>query len=190
MKTFKRSDEKRFFFFFLHHIKSENNSINYPLESSAYICMLLINFKYIYITVFKYEDEEEYVMQVSRKSFETCNVSNPISIIRSGRDLIRLKALGWHYFFISGAPGHCELGQKLHIKLAPYCFTSIHSATPPALPPIPTSLDGPPISSPPASPVHSSKTMDFGSLRLLLYLIIIMVLLVSSGNKKKKKKDF
>ncbi|KAL9661031.1 hypothetical protein QQ045_025850 [Rhodiola kirilowii] len=80
------------------------------------------------------------VLEVSKKDYETCSASSPISSDSSGSTSIPLTAAGKRYF-ICGTPGHCDMGQKLEID------TMGSSSSPP--PPVATSLPSTPATLPP-----------------------------------------
>lgn len=52
------------------------------------------------------------MLQVSKKDYETCNTSSPIAAHKDGNTKVKLERSG-AYYFISGAEGHCQKGQKL-----------------------------------------------------------------------------
>ncbi|XP_077216813.1 early nodulin-like protein 14 [Tasmannia lanceolata] len=62
--------------------------------------------------VWKFNDENDSVLQVTREGYESCNVSNPIATYKGGSANIKLERSG-PFYFISGENGHCEKGQKL-----------------------------------------------------------------------------
>ncbi|ONH95631.1 hypothetical protein PRUPE_7G081300 [Prunus persica] len=67
--------------------------------------------------IFTYNNQFHNVMQVSDQDFESCNATSAISSYTSGSDTITLKRPG-HYYFLCGAPGHCQAGQKVDIKVS------------------------------------------------------------------------
>ena len=52
------------------------------------------------------------MLQVSKKDYMNCNTTNPIAEYKDGNTKVVLNRSG-PYYFISGAEGHCEKGQKL-----------------------------------------------------------------------------
>ncbi|KAL6124428.1 hypothetical protein ACLB2K_076940 [Fragaria x ananassa] len=69
------------------------------------------------------------LMQVDGKDYQACNTKSPIVFYDTGSDAINLKKPG-NYYYIGGTnfepewyamtlkePGHCQAGQKLHVKL-------------------------------------------------------------------------
>ncbi|PIA36770.1 hypothetical protein AQUCO_03200030v1 [Aquilegia coerulea] len=62
--------------------------------------------------VWKYNAKDDSVLQVSRKDYSNCNISSPIAQFNDGDTKLKLDKAG-PYYFISGAKGHCEQGQKM-----------------------------------------------------------------------------
>ncbi|EOY29527.1 hypothetical protein QUC31_020730 [Theobroma cacao] len=62
--------------------------------------------------VWSYDPSKDSVLQVSKKDYETCNTSSPIAAHKDGNTKVKLERSG-AYYFISGAEGHCQKGQKL-----------------------------------------------------------------------------
>jgi hypothetical protein len=67
--------------------------------------------------VFKYNATYHDVVWVSKGGYRRCIVSpkGRAPVYRTGYDAVRLPA-GTHYF-ICGAPGHCQAGMKLAVKV-------------------------------------------------------------------------
>ncbi|KAK8523478.1 hypothetical protein V6N13_113422 [Hibiscus sabdariffa] len=62
--------------------------------------------------VWKYDGGKDSVLQVTREAYVSCNTSNPLAEFKDGDTKVKLLKSG-PYFFISGANGHCEQGQKV-----------------------------------------------------------------------------
>ncbi|KAG1326559.1 early nodulin-like protein 3 [Cocos nucifera] len=62
--------------------------------------------------VWKYDGEKDSVLEVTRKDYLSCNTSSPIAEHKDGNTVVRLPQSG-PYYFISGAEGACEKGEKL-----------------------------------------------------------------------------
>ncbi|KAE8126072.1 hypothetical protein FH972_020819 [Carpinus fangiana] len=62
--------------------------------------------------VWNYDPSKDSVLQVSEKDFESCSTSSPIAVYKDGSTKVKLDRSG-AFYFISGAEGHCEKGQKL-----------------------------------------------------------------------------
>ncbi|XP_020225583.1 mavicyanin [Cajanus cajan] len=66
--------------------------------------------------VFNFKTGSHNVVTVSKKSFETCNVSEAMESFNTGPARISLNRTGEFYFACS-FPHHCMLGQKLSIDV-------------------------------------------------------------------------
>ncbi|CAB4286897.1 unnamed protein product [Prunus armeniaca] len=66
--------------------------------------------------IFAYNNQFHNVMQVSDQDFQSCNATSAIATYTSGSDTFTLKRPG-HFYFLCGAPGHCQAGQKVDIKV-------------------------------------------------------------------------
>ncbi|KAL3643011.1 hypothetical protein CASFOL_013826 [Castilleja foliolosa] len=66
--------------------------------------------------VLKYDGKIDSVLQVSEGNFKSCIKSNPIQSYNDGNTKITLDKSG-PFYFISGADGHCEKGQKVEITV-------------------------------------------------------------------------
>lgn len=61
--------------------------------------------------MFRYAEEDS-VLVVTEADYRTCNTSNPLRRLQGGHSVFRLTRPG-PFFFIGGAAGRCERGQKL-----------------------------------------------------------------------------
>ncbi|XP_073269257.1 early nodulin-like protein 14 [Primulina huaijiensis] len=87
--------------------------------------------------VLKYDSKTDSVLEVTEENYNNCNKSNPIRSYSDGSTKITLDKSG-PFFFISGAEGHCEKGQKLEIKV----LSANHSHLQPVTPePSPSDID-------------------------------------------------
>ncbi|KAF7830359.1 early nodulin-like protein 1 [Senna tora] len=68
--------------------------------------------------VWKYDGGKDSVLQVSREDYVNCSTSNPIKEYNDGNTKVKLDRPG-PFYFISGAKGHCEEGQKLVVFEGP-----------------------------------------------------------------------
>ncbi|KAL8138872.1 hypothetical protein V2J09_004873 [Rumex salicifolius] len=66
--------------------------------------------------VFLYPPTQDSVIQVTPDSYKSCNLKDPILYMNNGNSLFNI-TMGGEFYFISGEPGHCIKGQKLHISL-------------------------------------------------------------------------
>ncbi|XP_076909561.1 early nodulin-like protein 12 [Bidens hawaiensis] len=102
-------------------------------------------------TVFSYKANEDSVLQVIEPDYKNCSSASPIAKYSDGHTLITLNQSGPHYF-ISGVVDHCKHNEKLVIVVLAdrsNHTSSPPSASPPALPPAPTSEQ---FASPPPAP--------------------------------------
>lgn len=81
--------------------------------------------------MWKYNAENDSVLQVREKDYERCDRSEPIRGYKDGHTKIELKRSG-PFYFISGEEGHCQRGQKLRVVvLSPNHNRSIAAAAAP-----------------------------------------------------------
>ncbi|KAL1561832.1 mavicyanin-like [Salvia divinorum] len=131
------------------------------------------------IIVFEYNSQFHNVMRVTHAEYKSCNVSSPVTTHTSGNDSIVIDTHG-HHFFVCGAPGHCQAGQKVDINVprapsvAPGPLGSASpsaSATPapPLAPGAPAPSSGASLSAPLITPFRKLGSM------LLLQLACIVV---------------
>lgn len=66
------------------------------------------------MAVWKYDGSKDSVVEVSKEDYEKCNTSSPIAEYKDGNTKVTLDRSG-PFYFISGAAGHCEKGQKLAV---------------------------------------------------------------------------
>ncbi|KZV35534.1 Early nodulin-like protein 1 precursor [Dorcoceras hygrometricum] len=64
----------------------------------------------------KYDSKTDSVLEVTEENYKHCNKINPIGSYSDGDTKITLYRSG-PFYFISGADGHCEKGQKLEIQV-------------------------------------------------------------------------
>lgn len=101
------------------------------------------------------------MLQVNKEDYGSCNTSNPIEEYKDGNTKVKLDRPGPHYF-ISGAKGHCEKGQKLVVVvLSPRGGrnTGTNVSPAPASAPVPTGFEGPAVA---PSPVSSATALQGG----------------------------
>ncbi|TKY74803.1 Early nodulin protein 1 [Spatholobus suberectus] len=102
--------------------------------------------------VWKYESGKDSVLEVTREDYGNCSTSNPINEYSDGNTKVKLERPG-PFYFISGAKGHCEKGQKLIVVvMSPrHRYTAISPA------PSPAELEGPAV-----APTSSATTLQVG----------------------------
>ncbi|KAI7753428.1 hypothetical protein M8C21_022815 [Ambrosia artemisiifolia] len=66
--------------------------------------------------LFLYPPSQDSVIQVTKESYNTCNIKNPILYMDDGNSLFNITSPGVFYF-TSGVSGHCEKSQKLQISV-------------------------------------------------------------------------
>ncbi|XP_020208051.1 early nodulin-like protein 3 [Cajanus cajan] len=115
--------------------------------------------------VWKYDGGKDSVLEVSREDYVNCSVSKPIKEYSDGTTKVELDRPG-AFYFISGAKGHCEKGQKLVVVvLSPRGGGRYTGVTSPAPAPAPSAaeFEGPaiaPTSS--ATALHGGIVMALG----------------------------
>ncbi|XP_042455615.1 early nodulin-like protein 1 [Zingiber officinale] len=98
--------------------------------------------------VFAYEKGKDSVLMVPEHDFYSCNLSRPLLWLDGGNDRFAFNHSGL-FFFVSGAPGKCELGQKLEVVV----MAIRHWPPPPHSTPCPAPKAPPPLSvTPPPVP--------------------------------------
>ncbi|PKA59266.1 Early nodulin-like protein 1 [Apostasia shenzhenica] len=78
---------------------------------------------------FKYKKDS--VMVVSEEEYDKCHSAHPVFFSNNGKTEVRLDRPGLFYF-MSGADGHCERGQKMIIKVMGDGTGSAPGGSPPA----------------------------------------------------------
>ncbi|KAK7269030.1 hypothetical protein RIF29_21745 [Crotalaria pallida] len=66
--------------------------------------------------LFLYPPSQDSVIQVTKESYKSCNLKNPILYMNNGNSLFNITSEGL-YYFTSGEPGHCQKNQKLVINV-------------------------------------------------------------------------
>ncbi|KAL0551005.1 hypothetical protein IC582_010076 [Cucumis melo] len=126
--------------------------------------------------LFKYNNTFHNVLQVTQEQFKACNSSSPAASYNSGADSIPLKRPGTFYF-LCGFPGHCQLGQKVEVKVT--SASSSHLPAPSPSPgPSPSPMGGPSASAPTPSAASTPSSYFFSMLCLslefaLLYFVVV-----------------
>ncbi|KAK6798823.1 hypothetical protein RDI58_006526 [Solanum bulbocastanum] len=101
-------------------VPPQNDTIFYNNWASA------MRFKIGDTIRFKYKKDS--VMEVTDKDYKKCNSTLPHFFSNSGNTMFTLEHSGY-YYFISGAAGHCERGQRMILRVmviptshAPFSF--------------------------------------------------------------------
>lgn len=66
--------------------------------------------------MFLYPPSQDSVIQVTKESYNSCNLKDPILSMNDGNSVFNITDYG-EWFFTSGVAGHCEKKQKLHISV-------------------------------------------------------------------------
>ncbi|KAM7531471.1 hypothetical protein LguiB_034881 [Lonicera macranthoides] len=66
--------------------------------------------------LFLYPPSQDSLIQVTEESYNSCNKTDPILYMNNGNSLFNITSQGGFYF-TSGAEGHCQKSQKLHISV-------------------------------------------------------------------------
>ncbi|KAJ4950643.1 hypothetical protein NE237_027475 [Protea cynaroides] len=64
--------------------------------------------------VWKFDPQTDSVLLVTKKEYVTCNTTSPIAEYKEDNSKVKLDRSG-PFYFISGAQGHCDKGQKLTV---------------------------------------------------------------------------
>ncbi|KAL6497791.1 hypothetical protein OROHE_026941 [Orobanche hederae] len=124
------------------------------------------------IIIFEYNPQFHNVMQVTHPEYRTCNVSSPVSTLTTGNDTITIRTYG-HHFYVCGAPGHCQLGQKVDINVVA-AATAPHVSISPSTSAVPAAAAVPPI---PRSYAYIGPNMPFGKFGcVMLHLLLVFCL--------------
>ncbi|GMI89259.1 early nodulin-like protein 15 [Hibiscus trionum] len=119
--------------------------------------------------VWKYDGGKDSVLQVTKTAYLSCNTSNPLAEYKDGDTKVRLQKSG-PYFFISGAKGHCEQGQKVIVVVLSQKHGNIGISPAPS----PADFEGPAI-----APMSGGAGLKAGLL-LRFDWILISILFICS----------
>ncbi|KAJ0504035.1 putative Phytocyanin domain, cupredoxin [Helianthus annuus] len=118
--------------------------------------------------VFKYDSKNDSVLRVEEGDYKKCIKAKPIEEYHDGNTTININESG-AFFFISGADGHCEKGEKVEIRV----LSHKHSSPPPSQAP----KSSPATPTPPVTPAESPKS---GSVGLDLWIMDVFVVAVAT----------
>ncbi|KAI4380996.1 hypothetical protein MLD38_007116 [Melastoma candidum] len=90
--------------------------------------------------VWNYDAGVDSVLQVTSEDYSSCNMAAPIQAYSDGNTRVTLNRSG-PFYFISGAQGHCDKGQKLIVVVMSPRHTTVHVTRSPA--PAPEEPEGP-----------------------------------------------
>ncbi|KAJ1384342.1 Phytocyanin domain [Sesbania bispinosa] len=124
--------------------------------------------------IFAYNAQFHNVMRVTHAMYKSCNASSPMTTFTSGNDSIKISNYG-HHFFICGAPGHCQAGQKVDINVLNV------SAASPTKSPSAVASPVPPANTPAPSPNNAaSLIVEKGAIGVLGLAMAVLALSFSS----------
>ncbi|KAL2548208.1 early nodulin-like protein 15 [Forsythia ovata] len=106
-----------------------------------------------------------------QRDYVTCNTSTPIQTYNDGNTKVKLEHSG-PYYFISGAEGHCEKGQKLIVVVISDKHDQLFKAVSPASAPSPIEFDGPAV-----APTSSAAGLVNSSFLLALWVLAVFLVM-------------
>ncbi|KAJ9557998.1 hypothetical protein OSB04_012612 [Centaurea solstitialis] len=101
--------------------------------------------------VFKYDSKSDSVLKVDEEDYKKCTTTKPLKEYNDGNTKIVLDKAG-PYFFISGAYGNCEKGERLEVKVLSEKHSSVGATSPSPAPKPSPKEPSPPKASPPKAP--------------------------------------
>ncbi|XP_028794183.1 blue copper protein [Neltuma alba] len=112
--------------------------------------------------VFSFTTGQHDVAKVTKAAFDSCNTTNPISILNNGPASVKLNESGEHYYICTVGP-HCSLGQKLAVNVSKQASSPSASPAPqpsasPAKSPAPVKAPSP---APASAPSPSSGAVTY-----------------------------
>ncbi|KAG4931434.1 hypothetical protein AAZX31_17G209600 [Glycine max] len=142
---------------------SESDSLNQWAEKSR--------FQVGDYLVWKYDGGKDSVLQVSKENYVNCSISNPIKEYNDDTTKVQLEHPG-PFYFISGAKGHCEKGQKLVVVvLTPRRGTRFTGfAAPSPAPSASAEFEGPAV-----APTSTANALNGGILMVAMGMIAMWV---------------
>ncbi|GLT85232.1 hypothetical protein SLE2022_034280 [Rubroshorea leprosula] len=133
---------------------SESDSLNKWAENSR--------FRIGDYLVWKYDGGKDSVLQVTKEAYQSCNSTDPVAEYQDGDTKVKLERPG-PFYFISGAKGHCEQGQKLIVVV----LTPRHRYT--AISPAPSPVE---FEAPAIAPTSSATSFKAGFVVALGLLVL------------------
>lgn len=125
----------------------------------------------MYDIVFKYDSNTDSVLRVEEGDYKKCNKAKPINAYHDGNTVFKINESG-SFFFISGADGHCEKGERLEVRV----LSLKHSSPPPSQSPK-NSPAAATVSPPGSSPVESTSAAG-SSLGVVAVSTIVVAILI------------
>lgn len=123
-------------------------------------------------TVVEYDPKSDSVLEVTETDYKTCIRSKPLRSFNDGKTKIELSRSG-PFYFISGADGHCEKGQKVEIRvLSAKHGTPHHHIISPAPAPSPFIISHGPAPAPAKSTAAAGYYEGSGALALMVATLV------------------
>ncbi|KAL2317974.1 hypothetical protein Fmac_031850 [Flemingia macrophylla] len=110
--------------------------------------------------VWKYDGGKDSVLEVSREDYGNCSISKPIKEYSDGTTKVKLDRPG-AFYFISGAKGHCDKGQKLVVVVLSPRGGRYAGVTSPAPAPAPSAASAE-FEAPAVAPTSSTSSLHGG----------------------------
>ncbi|WOL19058.1 hypothetical protein Cni_G27855 [Canna indica] len=123
--------------------------------------------------VWKYDAAKDSILQVTREAYLSCNRSNPLAEHKDGATVVELRRSG-AYYFISGADGACEEGQKMIVVV----MSERHSLRGLAPGPSPVELEGPSIAPATGAASRTVAALKTGVVATVVVLAVMSRLIV------------
>ncbi|KAI4377286.1 hypothetical protein MLD38_014944 [Melastoma candidum] len=121
-------------------VGGEETSWKLPSSSSVYSQWAQRNrFLVGDVLVWKYDGKSDSVLEVTKQDYDECNTWRPIATYEDGNTKMTLKHSG-AFYFISGAEGHCQKGQKVEVIVLSQHHGATGPAVSPAIEPAPAAL--------------------------------------------------
>ncbi|THU53566.1 hypothetical protein C4D60_Mb10t15780 [Musa balbisiana] len=116
--------------------------------------------------LFKYKPGKDSVLLVTETAYKSCDVTSPIQSYTDGNTIFKFNRSG-PFYFISGAAGHCNRGQRLIVVVLAIRHHKSHRLPPAAVAPTPST---------PGSPPPSSSASGLAVSRVYLGVMVAMAL--------------
>ncbi|KAF3635191.1 stellacyanin [Capsicum chacoense] len=130
--------------------------------------------------LFLYPPSEDSVIQVTKQNYNSCNLKNPILYMNNGNSLFNITRPG-EFYFTSGAEGHCEKLQKLHISIGGENGTTYEDVDSPAFAPSASSPSYPNVfGSIPVQSANSNSSSSSGKLQMSMFAFVGLLFLGST----------
>ncbi|KAG6391316.1 hypothetical protein SASPL_149070 [Salvia splendens] len=152
---------------------SDAESLNHWAEKSRFnigdSLDLVVNsiLPVINFAVWEYDGSKDSVLQVTKRDYVTCNTSKPIETYTGGSTKVKLPHSG-PYYFISGANGNCEKGQKVIVVVISERRSNLKNSPAPS----PAESEGPAVA---PAPTSGAGSLSGGFLAVVLGAMLVAV---------------